>query len=139
MNKGGTPETLRTPTSEEARAMQLKGAKKRKENHAKKILMSQIYADFLAKKYNIKTEKGTKKITGAELVNESMKKIIASGGSPAISMMKEMREAIDGIKVDATAQIGTNSEEMNALYESIMNDNPKPKIVKETETEEEAE
>lgn len=132
-------DNLKPFTSENAKEMQLRGAKKRKRNREKKILMSQIYADFLAKKYNIKTEKGTKKITGAELVNESMKKIIASGGSPAISMMKEMREAIDGIKVDATAQIGTNSEEMNALYENIMNDNPKPKIVKETETEEERE
>lgn len=132
-------DNLRTPTSEEAKEMQKKSAQKRKENREKKILMAQIYADFLVKKHNLETKKGTKKITGAELCNESMKKIIASGGSSAVSMMKEMREAIDGIKVDATAQIGTNSEEMNALYENIMNDNPKPRIVKETEAEEEAE
>ena len=40
---------LRTPTSEEAREMQRKGAEKRKENNAKKKLMSQIYAEFLEK------------------------------------------------------------------------------------------
>jgi len=39
--KGGTPENLRTPTSEEAREMQRKGAKKRSENATVKKIIEQ--------------------------------------------------------------------------------------------------
>ena len=43
--KGGTPENLRTPTSEEAREMQRKGAKKRSENATvKKIIEENLQA-----------------------------------------------------------------------------------------------
>lgn len=43
--KGGTPENLRTPTSEEAREMQRKGAKKRSENASvKKIIEDNLQA-----------------------------------------------------------------------------------------------
>lgn len=43
--KGGTPENLRTPTSEEAREMQRKGAKKRSENASvKKIIEENLQA-----------------------------------------------------------------------------------------------
>ena len=55
MNKKGTPETLRTPTSKEAKEMQKKiCCKKEKKNTAKRKLMSQIYAEFLAREYDIK-------------------------------------------------------------------------------------
>lgn len=103
-------QNLRTPTSEEARAMQLKGAKKRKENREKKILMSQIYADFLEKEYNVKTGEGTKKITGAELVNESMKKIMARSDSSSVSLMRELREGTEGSKINLSGTVKTEME-----------------------------
>ena len=56
-------QNLRIPTSEEARAMQRKGAEKRKENNAKKKLMSQIYAEFLEKEYNVRQQSFLKKNT----------------------------------------------------------------------------
>ena len=61
-------ENLKPCTKENARERQLKSAEKRKENNAKKKLMSQIYAEFLEKEYNVRTDKGTKKISAAELV-----------------------------------------------------------------------
>ena len=101
---------LRTPTSEEARAMQRKGAEKRKENNAKKKLMSQIYAEFLEREYSVKVAEGTKKITGVELVNESMKKVIARSDRSSVALMREIRETLEGQKINLSGEIKTEMQ-----------------------------
>lgn len=114
---------LRTPTSEEARAMQRKGAEKRKENNAKKKLMSQIYAEFLEKEYNVRQGDKERKLTGAELVNECMKKIIARGDSSSVSLMTEIRKAMEGDKVNLEgnikAEMQTTEERLKIFDELI--------------------
>lgn len=121
---GGNPSKLKPCTPENARERQLKGAAKRKENHARKVLMSQIYADFLRKKYNIEADNGVKQqLTGSELVNECMKKIIAAGGSPAVSLLKELREATEGQKINLTGNVKTEmqtTEERIKLFDEIV-------------------
>ena len=101
---------LRTPTSEEARAMQRKGAEKRKENNAKKKLMSQIYAEFLEKEYNVRQGDKDRKLTGAELVNECMKKIIARGDSSSVSVLREVREGTEGTKVNIDGSLAVSND-----------------------------
>lgn len=114
---------LRTPTREEARAMQRKGAEKRKENNAKKKLMSQIYAEFLEKEYNVRQGDKERKLTGAELVNECMKKIIARGDSSSVSLMTEIRKAMEGDKVNlegnVKAEMQTTEERLKIFDELI--------------------
>ena len=116
-------QNLRTPTSEEARAMQRKGAEKRKENNAKKKLMSQIYAEFLEKEYNVRQGDKERKLTGAELVNECMKKIIARGDSSSVSLMTEIRKAMEGDKVNLEgsikAEMQTTEERLKIFDELI--------------------
>jgi len=116
-------ENLRTPTSEEAKEMQKKSAEKRKENNAKKKLMSQIYAEFLEKEYNVETAEGTKKISGAELCNEAMKKIMARGDSSTVSLMKELREGTEGQKINlsgsVTTEMQTTEERLKAFEELV--------------------
>ena len=117
---------LRTPTSEEARAMQRKGAEKRKENTAKKKLMSQIYAEFLEKEYNVRQGDKERKLTGAELINECMKKIIARGDSSSVSLMREVREGTEGSKVSLSGEIITKmqtTEERLKAFNSLMGKN----------------
>ena len=104
------PQNLNPCNSENARERQLKSAEKRKENNAKKKLMSQIYAEFLEKEYSVKVAEGTKKITGAELVNECMKKIIARGDSSSVSLMTELRKALEGEKVNLSGTVKTEME-----------------------------
>ena len=103
-------ENLKPCTKENARERQLKSAEKRKENNAKKKLMSQIYAEFLEKEYEVKVGEGKKKISGAELVNEAMKKIIARGDSSSVSLMREVREGMEGTKVNLAGSIKTEME-----------------------------
>lgn len=110
-------------TSDNAKEMQRKGAEKRKENNAKKKLMSQIYAEFLEKEYNVRTDKGTKKISGAELVNECMKKIIARGDSSSVSLLREVREGTEGTKVNLSGTVKTemeSTEERIKLFEDLV-------------------
>ena len=114
---------LRTPTSEEAKEMQKKSAEKRKENNAKKKLMSQIYAEFLEKEYNVRQGDKERKLTGAELVNECMKKIIARGDSSSVSLMREVREATEGQKINlsgsVTTEMQTTEERLKAFEELV--------------------
>ena len=114
-------QNLRIPTSEEARAMQRKGAEKRKENNAKKKLMSQIYAEFLEKEYNVRQGDKERKLTGAELVNECMKKIIARGDSASVSLMREVRETIEGQKINLSGEIKTDMQTTEERIKAFRN------------------
>ena len=110
-------------TSDNAKEMQRKGAEKRKENNAKKKLMSQIYAEFLEKEYNVRQGDKERKLTGAELVNECMKKIIARGDSASVSLMREVREGTEGTKMQLSGNINTTlqtTEEMKAEFKQLM-------------------
>ena len=103
-------ENLKPCNSENASERQLKSAEKRKENNAKKKLMSQIYAEFLEKEYNVKTTDGIKKISGSELVNECMKKIIARGDSSSVSLLREVREGTEGTKLKLDGAVAVNND-----------------------------
>ena len=120
---GGNPSKLKPCTPENARERQLKSAEKRKENNAKKKLMSQIYAEFLEKEYNVRQGDKERKLTGAELVNECMKKIIARGDSASVSLMREVREGTEGTKVNLSGEIKTElqtTEERLQAFEELM-------------------
>jgi hypothetical protein len=120
---GGNPSKLKPCTPENARERQLKSAEKRKENNAKKKLMSQIYAEFLEREYSVKVAEGTKKISGAELVNEAMKKIIARGDSSSVSLLREVREGTEGSKVQLSGNVNATlqtTEERLAEYKKLI-------------------
>ena len=113
------PQNLNPCNSENARERQLKSAQKRKENNAKKKLMSQIYAEFLEKEYSVKAGDKTKKISGAELCNEAMKKIIARGDSASVSLLRELREGTEGNKIQLSGAIKTESMSAEQRVESF--------------------
>ena len=119
-------ENLKPCTKENARERQLKSAEKRKENNAKKKLMSQIYAEFLEKEYNVRQGDKERKLTGAELVNECMKKIIARGDSSSVSLMREVREATEGQKINLSGTVKTEmqtTEERLKAFQSLVGKN----------------
>lgn len=120
---GGNPSKLKPCTPENARERQLKSAEKRKENNAKKKLMSQIYAEFLEKEYNVRQGDKERKLTGAELVNECMKKIIARGDSSSVSLMTEIRKAMEGDKVNLEGNVKAemqSTEERLKIFDEII-------------------
>lgn len=120
---GGNPSKLKPCTPENARERQLKSAEKRKENNAKKKLMSQIYAEFLEREYEVKAGEGKRKLSGAELVNEVMRKVLARSDSSSVSLMREIREGTEGSKVqlsgEVSAKLETQEDRLKA-FEEIM-------------------
>ena len=120
---GGNPSKLKPCTPENARERQLKSAEKRKENNAKKKLMSQIYAEFLEKEYNVRQGDKERKLTGAELVNECMKKVMARSDASSVSLMREIRSCLDGENIKISGDINArlqSTEEMKKEFKSLM-------------------
>ena len=117
------PQNLNPCNSENARERQLKSAEKRKENNAKKKLMSQIYAEFLEREYEVKAGEGKRKLSGAELVNEVMRKVLARSDSSSVSLMREIREGTEGSKMQLSGEVNTtlnlSQEERLKLFEEI--------------------
>ena len=115
---------LRTPTTDEAKEMQRKSAEKRKENNAKKKLMSQIYAEFLEREYEVKAGEGKRKLSGAELVNEVMRKVLARSDSSSVSLIRELRSCLDGENINLSGQVNTTlnmtPEDRVKLFEEIV-------------------
>ena len=114
------PQNLNPCNSENARERQLKSAEKRKENNAKKKLMSQIYADILEKKY--KVGKDGKKKTGYEVVGDIAMQILARKDASSVSMLREIREATEGktlnINADVKAEMLT-TEDLISEYKEL--------------------
>ena len=113
-------------TSDNAKEMQRKGAEKRKENNAKKKLMSQIYAEFLEREYNVKQGDKDRKLTGAELCNEVMRKVLARSDSASVSLMREIREGTEGQKVNLSGEIKTDmqsTEDRIKAFKNLMGKN----------------
>ena len=116
-------QNLKPCTPENARERQLKSAEKRKENNAKKKLMSQIYAEFLEREYEVKAGEGKRKIRGAELVNEVMRKVLARSDSSSVSLMREIREGTEGTKMQLSGEVTTKwetQEDRLKAFEEIM-------------------
>lgn len=86
-------------TKDEARDLGAKGGKKSGEVRRERRLMSQIYRDFLAK-----SVPGLD-VTGEELLEDVAAQILMRKDAASVSLIKEMREATEGQKVDLSADV----------------------------------
>ena len=115
-------QNLKPCTPENARERQLKSAEKRKENNAKRKLLSELYADFLEEEFEIKEgEKGTRKISGAEYCKLIAKKVLNRGDSSSVAMLTEIRKSTEGealkISGDVNMKYETTEERLEAFKE----------------------
>ena len=83
-------QNLKPLTTERAREIGKKGKIASDKAKKEKKLLSQVYADMLSEKYG-KGEKGVD-------LKSVVKGILADGGAPAVSMLREIREATEGSK-----------------------------------------
>jgi len=89
------------------REIQSKGGKVKAEKRREKILLSQLYADFLCDTMDIQfTDEEKKKLNGTQFVKEVQKRILARCDSSSVSMLKEIREATEGSKSILTGEDG---------------------------------
>lgn len=104
-------------STEEAKRLGSIGGKNSVRARREKKLLTQVYGDYLAKKFDVKTGTGDKKLDGEEFVHMIVTKVLTSGGSAAVSMLKEIREATQGNKVDFVNEAG--AEEMLEYFDSL--------------------
>lgn len=89
-------ENLVPLTTNKAREIGRLGGIKSGKTKRKRKLMSQIYADFLAKSHEIEIDDQIKCVSSDELISIVMNKILSKSDSASVSMMKEIRETIEG-------------------------------------------
>ena len=97
-------DNLKPLTTEKAREIGKLGGIKSGQKKRERKLMSQIYSEFLAKKHKIDSGES---ITGDELLSYVMSKVLARGDAASVSLLKEIREATEGSKVDLIAAVKT--------------------------------
>jgi hypothetical protein len=92
---------LNKRTKEEQRRIATNGGIKSGKVRAEKKLLSKIYADVLSSTFSVELEEGKKeKMTGEEYVKTIVKAVLARSDSSAVQMLKEIREATEGAKLE---------------------------------------
>ena len=103
------------------RKLQKKSAEKRKENNAKRKLLSELYADFLEEEFEIKEGESKRKISGAEYCKLIAKKVLNRGDSSSVAMLTEIRKSTEGealkISGDVNMKYETTEERLEAFKE----------------------
>lgn len=92
---------IKTLSTEEAKQRGSKGGIRSGQVRREKKLMSQIFAEFLDKDHDIIGKDGIKKnVSGQQLVNSVMSKVLSRGDSASVSLLKVITEATEGSKID---------------------------------------
>lgn len=95
-----------------ARKLGAKGGKKSGQVRREKKLLSQMYAEFLAREHDVVISGKREKVSGQKLVDSVISKVLSKGKSESVSMLKEIREATEGSKLALT------NSEGNDLFEN---------------------
>lgn len=110
-------------TKENAKEMQKKSAEKRKENNEKKKLLSEMYAEFLSDEYKVRKDGEEIKISGTDYIKTIIKAVVSRGDSSSVAMLKEIREATEGQKINlegnVKAEMQTTEERLKIFDELI--------------------
>lgn len=110
-------DNLKPLTTEKAREIGRLGGIKSGEVRRNKRLMKQIYLDFLISEHDIKLKDGTvQKINTTEYLNKVMKMILQRGDSASVSLLRELRETIDG---RAKTQQDDTNDKLDGLAETL--------------------
>lgn len=88
------PNSERTP--EELREQTRKGGIASGKARREKKLLSTIYGEMLAGKYEVTINGEKQKLDGAELVRFIMRDVLMRRDSASVSLLKEIREATEG-------------------------------------------
>lgn len=114
---------LKPCTPENARERQLKSAQKRKENNERKKLLSEMYAEFLSDEYNVRKDGKTIKLSGTDYIKTIIKAVVSRGDSSSVAMLKEIREATEGQKINLNAEVKAEmqtTEERLKIFDELI-------------------
>ena len=92
-------------TKENAKEMGARGGKKKAENAKERVLMSEIYSQFIAE------HKGE--------LEESLRKVALRGDASTVTLMAELRKGTEGEKTEITAKVATAEMSREELYNFV--------------------
>jgi hypothetical protein len=100
--KGGNPENLKILSPDQARKMGSIGGKKSVEVKKERKLLSVMYAEILAKGFEVDGERLS--------LDQVVSGIVSRSDGSSVSMLKEIREATEGSKVALSGEDGNPIE-----------------------------
>lgn len=92
-------------TKENAKEMGARGGKKKAENAKERVLMSEIYSQFIAEH--------------KEELEESLRKVAMRGDASTVSLISELRKGTEGEKTEITAKVATAEMSREELYNFV--------------------
>jgi thermostable 8-oxoguanine DNA glycosylase len=92
-------------TKENAKEMGARCGKKKAENAKERVLMSEIYSQFIAEH--------------KEELEESLRKVAMRGDASTVSLISELRKGTEGDKTEITAKVATTEMSREELYNFV--------------------
>ena len=92
-------------TRENAKEMGARGGKKKAENAKERVLMSEIYSQFITEH--------------KEELEESLRKVASRGDASTVSLISELRKGTEGEKTEITAKVATSEMSREELYNFV--------------------
>lgn len=92
-------------TKENAKEMGARGGKKKAENAKERVLMSEIYSQFIQEH--------------KEELEESLRKVALRGDASTVTLMAELRKGTEGEKTEITAKVATSEMSREELYNFV--------------------
>lgn len=109
---------IKTLSKEEAKKRGSAGGIKSGESRREKKRFAEMYSKVLEKKYKAETDKGEKvEASGYDLLEAAILKILCRGDSASVSLIKELREGIDGTMIELSGKDGGPIEIIDMLNE----------------------
>ena len=92
-------------TKENAKEMGARGGKKKAENAKERVLMSEIYSQFIQEH--------------KEELEESLRKVALRGDASTVSLISELRKGTEGDKTEITAKVASAEMSREELYNFV--------------------
>lgn len=92
-------------TKENAKEMGARGGKKKAENAKERVLMSEIYSQFIQEH--------------KEELEESLRKVALRGDASTVTLMAELRKGTEGEKTEITAKVASAEMSREELYNFV--------------------
>ena len=113
----GNKNNLKPKTSAQARG-KLGGIKSAQVKKERKLL-SAMYGEFLAKEHNVVIDGKAAKVPGHVLAERVIAKVLARGDSSSVRLLREIREATEGSKVQMTGADGEALIPSKVIFEVV--------------------
>jgi hypothetical protein len=69
-----------------------------------------MYAEFLSDEYKVRKDGEEIKISGTDYIKTIIKAVVSRGDSSSVAMLKEIREATEGNKLQLSGEVKTEMQ-----------------------------